>query len=89
MHGWGGLGGLIGLGDLVGLGVLKNKNLTNSYKNHDKNLKGFPVYDCLKKKCATFTTQYTGGCSIIWMTTQEPPFTMPLTGSQKPPSFRE
>ena len=26
-----------------------------------------------------------GGYSIIWMTTQEPPFVMPLTGSQKPP----
>ena len=25
------------------------------------------------------------GCSIIWMTTQEPLFVMPLTESQKPP----
>ena len=32
-----------------------------------------------------FTTQHPGGCSIIWMPPQEPPFTISLTGSQKPP----
>ena len=34
---------------------------------------------------ATFTTQLGGGCSIMWMTTQEPPFVMTLTGSQSTP----
>ena len=46
----------------------------------------FSVIDhFLIKYFATFTTQHTGGGSIIWMITQEPPFVMTLTGSQNTP----
>ena len=46
----------------------------------------FPVIDHFHRKYrATITTQYAGGCSIIWMVTQEPPFVETLTGSQKTP----
>ena len=42
----------------------------------------------LRNYGVTITTQYAGGCSIIWMfseLTQEPSFVMTLTGSQKNP----
>ena len=56
--------------------------MTN-YKNVDVYL----IIVCFLKKYSTpLAPQPSGGCFIIWMTTtQEPPFAMPLTGSQKPP----
>ena len=55
-----------------------------------KKLNFCPVNDrFLKKYCATFTTQHSEGCSSIWMTSQEPPFRMPLTALVlKSPQFQ-
>ena len=53
-----------------------------------KNVDFFLLIDCfLTKYSATLATQPSGGCSLMWMTTHEPPFVLPLTGSQKPPVF--
>ena len=41
--------------------------------------------DFLRKYCAAYNTEHVGWCSIIWMTTQKPPFAMPFTRTQKPP----
>ena len=51
-----------------------------------QNVDVFLVIDCfLTKYSAPLASQPSGGCSIMWVTTQEPPLVIPLTGSQNPP----
>ena len=62
---------------------IKKLNWSKRNQENYKSLNVFSVINnFLRKYCATFTTEYAGGCSIIWMITQELPFVMTLTGSQ-------